>query len=112
MAKLVAELDHYFKGKPVKFSVPLDPPRGTSFERKVWDQLTAIPYGQTRSYSQIAAAIDKPRAARAVGNANGKNSIPILIPCHRVVKADGGLGGYSSGIPIKKALLELEGVRF
>jgi len=110
METLVAELDRYFKGKPVNFSVPLDPVRGTSFERKVWDQLTAIPYGQTRSYSQIAAAVGKPRAARAVGNANGKNSIPIIIPCHRVVKADGALGGYSSGIQIKKALLELEGV--
>jgi O-6-methylguanine DNA methyltransferase len=80
------------------------------FQRKVWEQLTEIPFGETRSYAQVAAATGNPRAARAVGSANKRNQIPILIPCHRVVHADGSLGGYNSGIHIKKALLELEGV--
>jgi methylated-DNA-[protein]-cysteine S-methyltransferase len=110
MNKLVAELDDYFAGKLRKFSVPLDPASGTDFRNRVWKQLRAIPYGQTRAYSQIAAAIGDPKAARAVGSANGCNPIPIIIPCHRVVKADATIGGFSSGIYIKKKLLALEGV--
>jgi len=108
MEKLVRELDRYFRGELESFSVPLDLDDGTPFQRKVWKQLIAIPYGGAASYADIAAAVGNPKAARAVGSANGRNRIPILIPCHRVIKADGGIGGYASGTPIKKALLELE----
>ena len=108
--QLVKELDEYFGGGRKTFSLPLDPAKGTPFQRKVWEQLTEIPFGETRSYAQVAAAAGNPRAARAVGSANKRNQIPILIPCHRVVQADGSLGGYNSGTHIKKALLELEGV--
>jgi methylated-DNA-[protein]-cysteine S-methyltransferase len=109
--KLVSELDEYFAGNPITFSVPLDPDSGTSFQRRVWEELARIPYGKTRSYVDIARRVDCPRGSRAVGLANKNNPIPILIPCHRVIKADGKLGGYNSGIEIKKSLLELEGVR-
>jgi methylated-DNA-[protein]-cysteine S-methyltransferase len=108
--QLVKELDEYFRGARKTFSLPLDPAKGTRFQRKVWEQLTEIPFGETRSYAQVAAAAGNPRAARAVGSANKRNQIPILIPCHRVVQADGSLGGYNSGTHIKKALLQLEGV--
>ena len=111
MEKLITELDQYFAGKPITFSVPLDPESGTSFQRRVWEQLALIPYGKTRSYVDIARKVDCPRGSRAVGLANKNNPIPILIACHRVIKADGNLGGYNSGIEIKKSLLELEGVR-
>jgi len=108
--KLVKELDRYFAGESITFSVPLDPPEGTEFQREVWEQLTTIPYGETRSYGEVAEAMGRRRSARAVGNANGSNSIPIIIPCHRVIKSDGSLGGYGSGVHIKKFLLNLEGV--
>lgn len=111
MDELIRELDLYFSGSSTRFSVPLDPATGTAYQRKVWDELTRIPYGETRSYAEIAAALGNPRAARAVGLANKRNCIPILVPCHRVIKTDGGLGGYDSGLEIKKALLELEGVK-
>ena len=111
MRKLVSELDQYFAGNPTTFSVPLDPESGTSFQRQVWEQLALIPYGKTRSYADIARKVDCPRGSRAVGLANKNNPIPILIPCHRVIRADGNLGGYNSGIGIKKSLLKLEGVR-
>jgi methylated-DNA-[protein]-cysteine S-methyltransferase len=107
---LIEELDLYFMGKLKKFSVPLDPFEGTGFQRLVWDELTRIPYGEIKSYGEIAAAIGHSLAARAVGLANRSNSIPILIPCHRVIRADGSLGGYASGPDIKRRLLELEGV--
>jgi len=110
MEKLVAELNRYFSGDLKTFSVPLDLTQGTAFERAVWQELLRIPYGETRSYAEVAAAMGQPTAARAVGSANGKNCIPILIPCHRVIKADGRLGGYGSGVHVKKALLELEGL--
>jgi len=109
MDRLIAELDDYFAGNLRKFSVPLDPDAGTDFQGRVWKQLTTIPYGQIRSYGQIAVAIGDPKAARAVGSANGRNPIPIIIPCHRVVRADTTLGGFSSGVHIKKRLLDLEG---
>jgi methylated-DNA-[protein]-cysteine S-methyltransferase len=112
MKKLVSELDQYFTGSPITFSVPLDPASGTAFQRRVWKQLALIPYGNTRSYVDIARKVDCPRGSRAVGLANKNNPIPILIPCHRVIKADGKLGGYNSGVEIKKSLLELEGVRW
>jgi methylated-DNA-[protein]-cysteine S-methyltransferase len=111
MSMLVDQLDRYFKKDLHAFTVPVDADKGTPFQRKVWEELKRIPYGQTRSYADLAAAIGNPRAARAVGSANGENPVPILIPCHRVIKADGSLGGYSSGTHIKSLLLELEGVR-
>jgi methylated-DNA-[protein]-cysteine S-methyltransferase len=110
LARLLAELDTYFTGRPIVFRTPRDLGTGTEFQRKVWDALTRIPYGETRSYSDVAAMVGNPRAARAVGSANGSNQIPILIPCHRVICRDGELGGYSSGLDIKRALLHLEGV--
>ncbi len=111
MPGLIQELDQYFRGVPVIFSLPLAPDGGSSFQRRVWEELRRIPWGQTRSYGEIAQAVGKPGAARAVGGANGANEIPILIPCHRVIKADGSLGGYASGTDVKRKLLELEGVR-
>ena len=108
--RLVRELDDYFNGARTTFSVPLDAATGTPFQRKVWEKGTEIPFGETRSYAQVAEAAGNPRAARAVGSANKRNRIPILIPCHRVVHADGTLGGYNSGVHIKKVLLQLEGV--
>jgi methylated-DNA-[protein]-cysteine S-methyltransferase len=110
MAQLVDELDKYFRRELTRFSVPLDPRTGTTFQRRVWEELSRIPYGQTRSYAQIAEALGAPRAARAVGSANGSNPIAIAVPCHRVIKADGSIGGYSSGTDIKRVLLEWEGV--
>jgi AraC family transcriptional regulator of adaptative response/methylated-DNA-[protein]-cysteine methyltransferase len=89
------------------FSVPLVCP-GTAFQRRVWEQLLAIPYGQTRSYEQLAVAVGHPKAVRAVGRANGLNRIAILIPCHRVVNKNGELGGYGGGLRRKQVLLDLE----
>jgi methylated-DNA-[protein]-cysteine S-methyltransferase len=109
MRILLDELERYFAGELRVFTVPLDPTGGTAFQRSVWSALQEIPYGTTKSYQDIAGQIGKPTATRAVGSANGRNPIPIIIPCHRVIKADGTLGGYSSGIEIKKALLGLEG---
>lgn len=104
---LQSELAQYFAGSLRAFSVPLVYP-GTPFQRRVWQQLLAIPYGETRSYEQIAVAIGESRAVRAVGRANGLNRIAILIPCHRVVNKDGQLGGYGGGLPRKQYLLDLE----
>jgi methylated-DNA-[protein]-cysteine S-methyltransferase len=110
-ARVIKELDGYFAGKAKRFSVPLDPLEGTPFQHKVWEQLLKIPYGQIRSYGDVAKAVGNPRGARAVGLANKRNCIPIVIPCHRVIRSNGDLGGYDSGIHIKKILLELEGVK-
>jgi AraC family transcriptional regulator, regulatory protein of adaptative response / methylated-DNA-[protein]-cysteine methyltransferase len=104
---LHSELAKYFAGSLRAFSTPLVYP-GTSFQRRVWDQLLAVPYGETRSYEQIAVAIGGPNAMRAVGRANGLNRIAILIPCHRVVNKDGKLGGYGGGLRRKQYLLDLE----
>ncbi len=108
LRSLIAELDAYFRGDLTVFSTPLDLASGTPFQRRVWDALTRIPYGQTRSYAEIAAEIGNPKAARAVGQANSVNEVPILIPCHRVVGGHGSLGGYSPGLGIKRTLLKLE----
>jgi methylated-DNA-[protein]-cysteine S-methyltransferase len=102
-----AQLDEYFAGKRRTFDLPLSP-KGTPFQETVWKQLQEIPYSQTISYAQLAKAIHHPKACRAVGSANGKNPIAIIIPCHRVIASGGGLGGYAYGIDIKKQLLELE----
>ncbi|MGA2975673.1 MAG: methylated-DNA--[protein]-cysteine S-methyltransferase [Spirochaetia bacterium] len=101
------ELGRYFEGSLRCFSAPLVFP-GTPFQRRVWEQLLLVPYGETRSYEQMAAAVGSPRAVRAVGHANGLNRIAILIPCHRVVNKNGRLGGYGGGLWRKKYLLDLE----
>lgn len=101
------QLQEYFDGTRQKFDLPLSP-KGTPFQSRVWKALLQIPYGETRSYQQIASMIGNAKGCRAVGNANGKNPMIILIPCHRVIAANGNLGGYTGGIAIKKALLELE----
>lgn len=106
--RLVSLLDQYFIGEPTRFDVPLDPV-GTPFELRVWDALRRIPWGQTRTYGEIAAELGHPRAARAVGGANHRNPIAIVIPCHRVVGADGSLTGYAAGLRVKAELLALEG---
>lgn len=107
LAQAVRELEEYFAGERRAFTVPLSP-EGTAFQKRVWAELRRIPWGETRSYGQIAAAIGQPGAARAVGMANNRNRLPIFIPCHRVVGADGSLVGYSDGLAIKRLLLELE----
>jgi AraC family transcriptional regulator, regulatory protein of adaptative response / methylated-DNA-[protein]-cysteine methyltransferase len=108
LESLRTQLAEYFAGARRVFDLPLDY-RGTPFQRRVWDALLQIPYGETRSYSQLAGAIGEPGAARAAGHANGQNRIAIVIPCHRVIAADGGLGGYGGGLWRKLRLLEVEG---
>jgi len=101
----------YLSGKARSFDLPLDIEGRTPFQVKVWQVLRTIPYGRVRSYGWVARKIGKPRAARAVGAACGANPVPLLVPCHRVVAGDGSLGGFSGGLPNKKRLLKLEGVR-
>lgn len=101
------QLDEYFAGTRTAFDFPLRL-QGTPFQEKVWAALRDIPYGETRSYQQIAQAIGQPKACRAVGMANHRNPIYIIVPCHRVVGANGALTGYGGGLDMKKALLELE----
>lgn len=103
------QLQEYFDGRRLIFELPLDL-RGSSFQKVVWNAVAAIPFGRTASYGQIAQLIGRPGASRAVGAANGQNPLPIVIPCHRVIGADGSLTGYSSGLPIKRQLLALEGL--
>lgn len=103
-----AQLRAYFAQELRQFNLPLDI-QGTSFQRNVWHELRRIPFGETRSYAQIAVAIGSPRAVRAVGAANGANPIPIVVPCHRVIGSSGKLTGFGGGLPLKKRLLELEG---
>lgn len=101
------ELQEYFAGKRRVFDVPLHL-EGTPFQMAVWEALQRIPYGQTRSYGEVAASIGHPGASRAVGQANNRNPLPIFVPCHRVVAADGSLSGYEFGVKTKKFLLDLE----
>jgi methylated-DNA-[protein]-cysteine S-methyltransferase len=103
----VEQLDGYFAGELVDFDMELDL-RGTEFQRRVWQALLTIPYGETRSYGEIAEQIGAPGAARAVGLANGHNPIAIVVPCHRVIGASGSLTGYGGGLDRKRTLLELE----
>jgi AraC family transcriptional regulator of adaptative response/methylated-DNA-[protein]-cysteine methyltransferase len=107
LERLQTELDRYFAGKLRRFSVPLVYP-GTPFQQRVWEQLKQIPYGETRSYHELATAVGDPNAVRAVGRANGMNRLAILLPCHRVVNKDGNLGGYGGGLRRKQYLLSLE----
>jgi O-6-methylguanine DNA methyltransferase len=103
----VRQLLEYLGGKRTTFDVPLDL-RGTPFQRAVWDALLAIPYGETRSYAEVARAVRKPDAVRAVGTANGSNPVPIIVPCHRVIQSGGKLGGYGGGLDLKRRLLAME----
>lgn len=102
------QLEEYFAGKRRRFDLPLVL-GGTAFQREVWRELMRIPYGETRSYGQIAEALGRPGAARAVGRAVGANRLLVVIPCHRVIDASGGLGGFAGGLAAKRFLLELEG---
>ncbi len=101
------QLEEYFAGKRRGFDLPLET-KGTPFQEKVWQALQTIPYGESRSYEEIAAQIGNPKACRAVGMANHRNPISVLIPCHRVVGKNGSLTGYAGGLEVKKQLLELE----
>ena len=105
--KTIDQLRRYLNGELRRFDCKLDL-EGTPFQKKVWSALAKIPYGQTRSYRDIAKAIGHPKAFRAVGNANGQNSIPLIVPCHRVVESNGGLGGFGHGVKVKKQLLDFE----
>ncbi len=109
LAQASRELEAYFAGKRRRFSVPLEA-HGTAFQQRVWEALRAIPYGELRSYRDIAERLGNPKAVRAVGAANGRNPIPIIVPCHRVVGSDGQLTGFAGGLSVKRALLALEGI--
>lgn len=104
----IRQLEEYFSGKRKSFSLPLDF-RGTEFQKKVWGALLTIPFGETRSYAQIAEQVNSPKAVRAVGAANGKNPISIIAPCHRVIGSNGDLTGFAGGLAAKTLLLSLEG---
>lgn len=108
LKKTVDQLDQYFAGELREFDVLLDP-IGTEFQQTVWSALLEIPYGTTRTYLDIANVLGDSSATRAVGTANGRNKIAIIIPCHRIIGSDGSLTGFSGGLPRKKHLLELEG---
>ena len=101
------QLKEYFEGNRVKFDLPLDA-RGTEFQKKVWNELLRIPYGETKSYKDIAVAIGNEKACRAIGMANNENPIPIIIPCHRVIGSNGKLVGYAGGLNVKEKLLNIE----
>jgi methylated-DNA-[protein]-cysteine S-methyltransferase len=104
------ELDLYFEGKLTEFDLPLDWRLSRDFRRRVLRGIDRIPYGQTRTYTQMAKGAGNERAVRAAGSACGSNPIPVVVPCHRVLRTGGGLGGYGGGLPMKEALLRLEGV--
>ncbi len=106
--QLASQLQEYFAGKRRRFSLRLAP-EGTAFQRATWQALAEIPYGTTISYAELARRVGRPAASRAVGAANGANPLPIVVPCHRVIGADGSLTGFGGGLPVKRALLELEG---
>lgn len=102
------ELERYFAGELREFTVPVAFTFGTPFQRAVWHALQQIPYGQTRTYAQIAQAVGRPKAVRAVGSANNRNPIPFIVPCHRVIGANGNLVGYAYGVEMKRSLLLME----
>lgn len=107
LPELRRQLDEYLAGRRRTFELPLDP-RGSDFQRRVWSLLTAVPFGETRSYGDLARALGRPGAARAVGRANHDNPLGVVVPCHRVIGADGSLTGYAYGLDIKRRLLEHE----
>jgi methylated-DNA-[protein]-cysteine S-methyltransferase len=102
------QLEEYFAGERTEFDIPMELD-GTQFQREVWTELSLIPYGETISYGELARRVGRPKGPRAVGQANGKNPIAIIVPCHRVL-ASNGIGGYGGGLPMKRALLAVEGV--
>ncbi len=108
LATAADELADYFAGRRVEFTVPVRP-AGTEFQRAVWDEIAAIPYGETATYTQLAAALGRPTATRAVGAAVGRNPLTVVVPCHRVLGAGGSLTGYAGGLDRKRRLLALEG---
>lgn len=108
LAEARRQLGEYFAGSRHSFDLPLDA-RGSLFDRKVWEACSHIPYGQVRAYADLARAIGAARAARAVGSALGRNPLPIIVPCHRVLRTDGSLGGYAAGLEAKRTLLSIEG---
>jgi methylated-DNA-[protein]-cysteine S-methyltransferase len=108
-ADACAQLAEYFAGKRREFDLALAP-RGTPFQQRVWNALRAIPFGVVRTYGDVARDIGHPKAMRAVGQANGRNPLPIVVPCHRVIAGDGTIGGYSGGLNVKHRLLALEGI--
>lgn len=110
LKEALKQLESYFSGELKEFTLPLEP-CGTTFMKQVWAALCEIPYGKTVSYGDVAGKVGKPKAARAVGLANNRNPIPIFIPCHRVIGADGSLTGYRGGLEVKKKLLDLEKVK-
>ncbi len=108
LTNAASQLKEYFAGERSEFDLPLNA-AGTDFQHSVWSALTRIPHGELRSYSDIARDIDRPKAVRAVGAANGRNPIPVIVPCHRVIGSDGSLTGFAGGLEIKRELLILEG---
>ncbi len=108
LAPIAAQVEEYFAGQRRDFDIPLDRRLSSGFRREVQRQLSEIPYGTTQSYSEVAAAVGQPTAVRAVGTACAQNPIPLVVPCHRVLRSDGSLGGYRGGLPAKQQLLELE----
>lgn len=108
LAPIAARVEEYFAGQRRDFDIPLDRRLSSGFRREVQRQLSEIPYGTTQSYSEVAAAIGQPTAVRAVGTACAQNPIPLVVPCHRVLRSDGSLGGYRGGLPAKQQLLDLE----
>jgi len=110
LVEAIAQLNEYFSGKRRDFDLPIEP-KGTTFQRQVWAALQAIPWGETWSYGDLAAAIERPRAVRAVGAANGRNPLSIIVPCHRVLGRDGALTGYAGGLLAKRWLLQHEATR-
>jgi methylated-DNA-[protein]-cysteine S-methyltransferase len=107
LKEAVRQLKEYFAGRRTEFDLPLAP-EGTGFQKSVWRQLCDIPYGETISYGELARRLGNPKASRAVGAANGSNPLPIVVPCHRVIGANGKMTGFGGGIPVKEALLALE----
>ncbi len=104
----IQQLREYFNAKRTNFDLPLNI-LGTDFQKSVWKKVSKVPYGKTKSYSEISKQLENPGAIRAIGAANGKNNFHIIIPCHRIIGADGSLTGYAGGLDVKKQLLELEG---
>jgi O-6-methylguanine DNA methyltransferase len=107
---LQVQLERYFMGERIRFDVPLDLSGGTPFQQSVWRGAQKIAFGKSETYGSLAAKLGKPRATRAVGSALGANPVPIIVPCHRVLRSGGGLGGFSRGLDAKRKLLEIEGI--
>lgn len=111
VAPYKTQLVEYLQGKRQVFDMAIDfGVRGTSFQQEVWQELLKVPFGESSSYSLLAEAVGRPQATRAVGTAVGKNPIPIIVPCHRILRKDGGIGGYAGGLPLKYRLLAIEGI--